>query len=248
MRIWFALISVVALLLPAAAAPSERALLGANTAYHTPYYIFRGAAPGPRVLVESGIHGDELAGTYALDEMIRRLTVVSGTVIVIPRMNRPAVNREVRYINVDLNRAFGDAGRQQPYEFALAKEILALADREKIEYAITLHESHMMVDPAIPRALGQSLCYGVTEPAPLLGEWLGALNAMIAPTRHRFTTKYFPIPTSSTEVMVDRLHLKGGYCVETWRHLPLSSRIAMQKAAVETFLTEVRIDYRLIGR
>ena len=238
----------VAVVLPARAGAPERAILGAHTAYHTPYYIFRGTTPGPRVLVESGIHGDELAGTYALDEVVRRLSVVSGTVVVIPRMNRPAVNREVRYINVDLNRAFGDSARQQPYEFALAKEILALADREKIEYAITLHESHMAVDPAIPRALGQSLCYGVSEPAPLLGEWLGALNAMIAPTGHRFTTKYFPIPTSSTEVMVDRLHLKGGYCVETWRHLPMPSRVAMQKAAVETFLTEVRIGYQLSGR
>lgn len=246
MRLLFAAVLIVAeLLVPLRASEPERHILGLGTAYNTPYYIFRGAEPGPRVLVQAGIHGDELAGTFALDAMLNKLTVVSGTLIVIPRLNRPAVRREVRYINVDLNRAFGDPARRYPYEFSLAREILALADHEKIEYAVTLHEAHMVVDPAIPRSLGQSLCYGVPEPAPLLSDWLNALNAMIARTGHSFTTKYFPISTSSTEVMVDKLHLKGGYCVETWRHLPLPSRIAMQKAAVETFLTQVHVGYAL---
>jgi hypothetical protein len=70
------------------------------------------------------------------------------------------------------------------------------------------------------------------------------LNATVAAPAEKFVAKYFPIPASSTEILVAELHLKGGFCVETWSGLPLDRRIAYQRAAVESFLNAVSIDFR----
>jgi hypothetical protein len=236
------------LALPPVAKPPQPQLIGAGTPYETPYFVFRGARNGPVVLVEAGIHGDELAGTYALDEIVREIKVDAGAVVVIPRMNMPAVERHVRFINYDLNRAFADPSRRAPYEFPLAQEIMAVAGREKVDYVITLHEAHQAYDPAVVQGLGQSICYGVLPTPPYLKDWIGALNARIADPRQHFLARYFPIPTSSTEVMVANLRLKGGFCVETWREFAMPYRVQLQRAAVETFLLTVHVGYHLDGR
>lgn len=241
-RLAFFLLAV--LCLPAAAARTAEPMLGARTQYRTPYYVLQGDAPGPTVLIQAGIHGDEQAGTYALDAMLKGMAIRNGTLIVIPRLNAPAFARERRYLHYDLNRAFGDPRRRRPYEFALAHELIAFARAHRIEYMVTLHESRYRYDPAVARSLGQTLCYGVQPEPPLLADWLARLNATVAAPGDKFHIKYFPISTSSTEVMTDALHLKGGFCVETWRGLQFPQRIAYQRAAVETFLQSVGIDAR----
>jgi hypothetical protein len=230
--------------LPALAAQPAPGMLGARKFWHTPYYILRGDTPGPTVLIQAGIHGDEQAGTYALDAMLKGLTIRNGTLIVIPRLNAPAFARERRYLNYDLNRAFASPGRRRPYEFSLASTLIAFARDQRIDYMVTLHEAHWLYDPAVAKSLGQTLCYGVQPEPPLLADWLTRLNTTIAAPADRFNVKYFPISTSSTEVMTAALSLKGGYCVETWRELAFPRRVAYQRAAVETFLASVGIDFR----
>ena len=246
-RKFLLLIVLAVAALPAFAAASERQVLGARRSYRTPYYVLRGDAPGPVVLIQGGIHGDELAGTFALDAMIKKIAIRNGTVIFIPRLNAPAVARERRYVYYDLNRAFGSPRRSSPYEFALARDLETFARAQKIDYMVTLHEAHWLYDTAMARSLGQTICYGVNPPPPLLDAWLPRLNSTVALAQDKFNAKYFPIATSSTEVLVADLHLKGGFCVETWRELPLDRRIAYQRAAVESFLTTVGIDFRYGG-
>ena len=55
-----------------AASGPEKHVLGQGRNYETPYYIFPGH--GPVILFEGGIHGSELAGTYALDRLVGRST------------------------------------------------------------------------------------------------------------------------------------------------------------------------------
>lgn len=229
---------------PALADPPAPQVFGAHHVYRTKYFVLHGEAPGPTVLIQGGIHGDEPAGTYALEAMLKTITIRNGTLIVIPRLNAPALEEERRYIHHDLNRSFGDPDRRRPYEYALANDLVAFARTLKLDYMVTLHEAHWLFDPAVARSLGQTLCYGVQPEPALLDDWLKRLNAGVTAPQQRFNAKYFPIPTSSTEVMVAELKLKGGFCVETWRNLPLDRRIAYQRAAVETFLQTVGIDYR----
>ncbi len=239
------LLAMLAVSAHAVAAPTARGSIGAGTFYSTPYFVFRGGAPGPVVLVQGGIHGNEMSGTYALDQIVPRITIRNGALIVVPRLNAPAVAKGVRYIYFDLNRAFADPSRNAPYEFALAKEVVALASQARIDYVLTLHDARHQRDGGAPESLGQSICYGTLPEPPLLRPWLARLNATIPKYNDKFAGTYYPIPSSSTEVMVSRLHLKGGFCVETWSGLPLQQRITMQRNAVETFLTSVGLDHRM---
>jgi len=74
-----------------------------------------GNGEGPTVILEGGNHGDEYEGPIALGEMIRELdpASVSGRLIFVPAINRPAVSAGRRTSPIDevnMNRAFpGDS-------------------------------------------------------------------------------------------------------------------------------------------
>jgi hypothetical protein len=219
-------------------------VLGQSRPYETEYYVFAGGQPGPVVLIQAGIHGDEIAGILALDILARALQVRSGTVVLIPRMNAPAVRRGTRQINVDLNRVFGPNRPHGVYEAALADELTDLVGKRRVEYVVTLHESRNRYDPAARTGLGQTICYGVNPPPAVLGPWLDSINRRL-PTARRFVPIYFPIPTSSTEVLVSRFSLKGGFCVETWSGFALQDRIGMHLLVAESFLRAAGTRYAI---
>lgn len=54
-----------------------------------PVYVFRGKLPGPTLLLQGGLHGDELNGVEILRRMLRRrlFRPKKGTVIVVPLLN-----------------------------------------------------------------------------------------------------------------------------------------------------------------
>jgi succinylglutamate desuccinylase len=209
--------------------------LGEAQPYETPYYVFTGSQPGPVVLLQAGIHGDEIAGVLALDAFERALTVHNGTVVLIPRMNSPAVRRGARQINIDLNRAFGPSRPRGVYEAALADALTQLVGDRRVQYMATLHESRSLYDPVTKTGLGQTICYGVTPPPGVLAPWLALINRGL-PDSKKFTSIHYPIPTSSTEVLVSRFSLSGGFCVETWSGFDLKERIRMQLLVAESFL------------
>jgi hypothetical protein len=223
-------------------------MLGSGTNYETPIHIFVGQLPGPAVLLQAGIHGDEVAGIHALDELVQSLEVAKGKVVVLPRMNMPAVRQGRRYVNVDLNRAFRFGGLDKPYEFALAREIAGLVGRERIEYVLTLHESSRLHDPLRKQNFGQTICYGAAERPEYLDAWIEQTNRNALTRKEYFWPYFFPIETSSTEVLVDQYKLKGGFCVETWTGFPLSRRVARQNDAVRALLTLVKVEHRYRSR
>ena len=56
-----------------------------------PVHVFQAQGPGPTALVQAGIHGNEIAGVHALEEMLEEgLSLKRGKLIVIPVMNPPA--------------------------------------------------------------------------------------------------------------------------------------------------------------
>jgi hypothetical protein len=228
---------------PAARNPGPAGVLGLGTPWETPWFDLRGSEPGPTLLLESGIHGDEVAGVLALDATLGELELLSGRVVILPRMNAPAVRAERRFIGEDLNLVFPGDRDSDSYERRLAAAIFDWVGAVDADVVVTLHESRYLHDGTNPRTFGQTVVYGVQPPPPLLSRILALLNADLTDPRHRFFGNYFPIATSSTEQFVAAFNLEG-YCVETWRGFPLVERVALQRRVIDAFLQALAFRFR----
>jgi hypothetical protein len=219
-------------------------VLGAGTIYESPWYEDNGSELGRAIIVEGGIHGDEIAGTLAIDRLLPRIHILKGRVVWFPRMNKPAFDQEKRFINVDLNKVFPGTESHDQYEYLLAAEIFQWVGARKVDVVLTLHESRYLHDGSNPKTFGQTIVYGV-KPMPLiLGTVLDQLNQELNDPRHKFHSNFFPIATSSTEQFVDNFKIEG-FCAETWRGFKLPVRVDLQEELILSFLDQMGIKYRL---
>lgn len=210
-----------------------------------PLYVFEAAEPGPTALIQAGIHGDEVAGVHALQELLEAdaLRPTRGRLLVCPIMNPRAYRARQRAApgGLDLNRCFpGDADAPE-WERRLARTFMDLVLDERPALMATLHESTKRYDPAADRpTFGQTLVYGV-EPRPaILDRTLARLNQRFTAPEQHWDPLYFPVATSSTEVIVDAIGCVG-ICVETWMGFEERTRIEMQQAVVEFLLDDVGV-------
>src|ERR1043166_1326668 len=117
-------------------------LLGEHDVYETPYYVFKGKTEYPKMILDGGIHGDEIAAYMACDEIVKNITLNAGTLIIIPKVNIQACNQNTRAVNFDFNHAFPGDLTSDIYEYRLAYEIMWLVDSIKPDLIINLHEAH----------------------------------------------------------------------------------------------------------
>lgn len=220
--------------------------LGEGTVFLTPtipVHVMEAAEPGPTALVQGGIHGDEVAGVHALEELLEAgVRPARGRLIVIPTMNRAAYRARQRAApgGLDLNRCFpGDAAAPEP-ERRLARRFMDLVEAERPALMATLHESHKRYDPAVTPSFGQTLVYGVEPMPPIIGRAVARLNARKRGDDETWAAQYYPVATSSTEVIVDAIGCVG-ICVETWMGLPERRRVEMQTEVVRVLLDEIGI-------
>jgi hypothetical protein len=208
-----------------------------------PLHVFDAAEPGPTAIIQAGIHGDEIAGVHAVQELLEaEFRPTHGRLVVIPVMNPAAYRARQRKAEggLDLNRCFpGDAKAAEP-ELRLARKFMDLVLDERPALVATLHESWKRYDPAVSPSFGQTIVYGV-EPMPaIVGRVLERLNARFTGENEHFDPQYYPVPTSSTEVIVDATGCIG-LCIETWMEFPEPRRIEMQKAVVEYLLDDIGV-------
>jgi hypothetical protein len=205
-----------------------------------PLHVVESGAPGPTLVIEAGIHGDEIAGVHALSEMLEdgEFLPVCGKLIVIPVMNPAAYRARERAApgGLDLNRQFpGDASAPE-VERRLARRFMDLMLTERPALVVTLHESKKRYDPAVNPSFGQTIVYGV-EPRPAVVDRLvGALNQTASPEEH-WDPQYYPVSTSSTEVIVDAVGCVG-LCIETWMGFSERRRIDLQKQVVRFLMAD----------
>ena len=208
-----------------------------------PLTVLEAAEPGPTALVQAGIHGDEIAGVHALQELLEEgLRPTRGRLLVVPVMNPPAYRARTRFPEggLDLNRMFpGDAGHDR-YEPRLARVFMDLVLAERPALVATLHESQKRYDPAVTPSFGQTLVYGVRPCPPVVEQVVAGLNTAIRSESERWATLYYPVATSSTEVIVDATGCVGT-CVETWMGFDERRRIEMQKEVVLRLLDAVGV-------
>src|SRR5438105_15878841 len=80
--------------------------------YQWPYHAVVGQQPGLTFLLTAGIHAAEYTGTLAALRLAQHLdpTRVSGTIVIVPLLNRPGFFERSIYVNPEdgqnLNRAF----------------------------------------------------------------------------------------------------------------------------------------------
>jgi hypothetical protein len=206
-------------------------------------HVFEASEPGPTAIIEAGIHGDEVAGVHALQELLEvEFQPTHGRLIVVPVMNPGAYRARERAVpgGLDLNRVFpGDADAPE-LERRLARMFMDLVELERPALLATLHESKKRFDPEVRPSFGQTLVFGV-EPMPeIVGRAIDRLNARWPDPADRWAPLYDPVPTSSTEVIVDAIGCVG-ICVETWMGFDERHRVEMQTSVVEILLDEIGV-------
>ena len=209
-----------------------------------PLYVFEASEPGPTALIQAGIHGDEIAGVHALQELLEdEFRPTHGRLLICPVMNPRAYRARQRAASdgLDLNRCFPGDANDPAWERRLARRFMDLVESERPALMATLHESTKRYDPNADRpTFGQTLVYGV-EPMPAIIERvIGRLNQRFSSEQERWDPQHFPVATSSTEVIVDAIGCIG-ICVETWMGFEERHRIEMQKAVVEFLLDDIGV-------
>lgn len=209
-----------------------------------PLHVFEASEPGPTALIQAGIHGDEIAGVHALQELLEdEFRPTHGRLLICPVMNPRAYRARQRAASdgLDLNRCFPGDANDPAWERRLARRFMDLVESERPALMATLHESTKRYDPNADRpTFGQTLVYGV-EPMPAIIERvIGRLNQRFSSEQERWDPQHFPVATSSTEVIVDAIGCIG-ICVETWMGFEERHRIEMQKAVVEFLLDDIGV-------
>lgn len=117
---------------------SSTTTLAPGTRHATPVYVNEAESSGPTALVLGGVHGDERPGILAAERMRSRVPE-AGTLVVLPRANRVAIERGTRAgEGGDLNRQFPTG---VPPETELAGEIWDLVERVDPDVVLDLHRS-----------------------------------------------------------------------------------------------------------
>lgn len=209
-----------------------------------PLYVYEADEPGPSALIQAGIHGDEIAGVHALQEMLEDgLRPTRGRLLVCPVMNPRAYRARQRAAvdGLDLNRMFPGDAASEDWERRLARKFMDLVEDERPDLMATLHESTKRYDPKADRpTFGQTIVYGVEPRPPIVDRTVARLNEHFTTEQERWDPHYFPVSTSSTEVIVDAVGCVG-LCIETWMGFEERHRITMQKKVVELLLDDLGV-------
>ncbi|OIO02485.1 MAG: hypothetical protein AUJ49_05995 [Desulfovibrionaceae bacterium CG1_02_65_16] len=164
-----------------------------GTQYPLPVVFVQGEAPGPTVMVQGGIQGDEPTGFLAA-QYIAESRVLKGNLIVVPRANVPSIHVHQRAVNVDMNRRF-DRDYNQFYEDRLARAVRFLLSQSSA--LIHLHEGSGFYDPVYvsplrnPSRWGQSVIidarvYESLNLARLVSDALKEINTTVKNPDYQF--------------------------------------------------------------
>lgn len=148
-------------------------VLSRGTPYETATYVVQSKEPGPCVVIVGGCHGNEPAGAYAANE-IRKWTITRGKLVIIPRMNPPALELDQRFMPKetkdlrDLNRNYGAEPKG-----VVATSIWEFITKHNPDWVLDLHEGYDF-NVKNPKSVGSSVI-ACNDPASL-----GAAKLMLA--------------------------------------------------------------------
>ena len=198
----------------------------AGTDYETPVYILKTNYKEPTIMIISGTHGDEKAGIQATQYLKDNIKTEKGTLIIIPRANILACEKNVRNFpsDINLNRAY--PGNPESNSVGkLAYEIFNLMKKYDVDLLIDLHES-IEFYKRNPENYGQTLVIDSDD------DCLFELSSFLVEEMNKGIIE----DGNKYQVLVDPIKGSTAYCAhhqfgipaltfETCRKLPLSFRI-----------------------
>ena len=225
----------------------KESLIGYNDVYETPFYTIIGKTEHPKILVDGGMHGDEIASYMACDSIIRNINILEGTLIIIPRLNILACQQNRRYINMDLNHAFPGNIGSDTYEFRLAYELMYNVDSIKPDIIINLHEAYNKYDSEYKndsdKAFGQIVITCIKPFEDLLVNTVYDINMNIPHKDYKFNPHYYSYRDySSMDNFVSKFEIKS-YTVETYRGFKIEDRVKLQQIAVLQFMKAIGMKF-----
>lgn len=261
---WCSLLLPSGLAVPAWAGQAVHTLFSGTQHPLTVHYL-EGKEPGPTILIQGGIQGDEPSG-FLTAQVLACSTVTKGNLLVIPRANVPSILKHRRQINVDLNRRF-DQDYGEFYEDRLARAIKVLL--QGCDAFIHLHEGSGFYHPTYvdqqrnPFRFGQSVIIDTAvyqdriDLARLVDSVLAQINGQIMPADHSFQlfnmdtlsdgTSYPEQRKSLTYFALNELGIPA-LAIEVSKNIKrLSWKVRQQVLVTSLFLAAFGVDIELPG-
>lgn len=99
-------------------------------------HLIKGNQPGPSLAILAGVHGNEKAGVFALEELLPSLNITRGK-LYLAFANPPAIEANTRMINKNLNRCFVSGNVGTDPEDIRARQLMTMLD--KCDALLDLH-------------------------------------------------------------------------------------------------------------
>ena len=229
-------------------------LLGQGTPFETAWFDCRGEEDGPTILITAGMHGNEPAGVAAADA-IANWSVGRGRLVVVPRMNQPALKAGQRLIpglaepEGNLNRHFPIGGEVTD---GVAADLWNLFDAVRPDWVLDIHEGF-----AFRRinsdSVGSSVISCSDERSILLAkEMIAAVDETIEEQERKFTLLKNPIPGSFARAAWENAGVPSMILETTFGRFPqadgesrrysISYRARQHRVMVHAFLTELGME------
>lgn len=227
----------------------------------------RGAQAGPTALIFGGIHGDEPGGHFS-GEILSRVNMIKGNLIIVPRVNFPSIMLNRRELNGDMNRKFtaqSNPGDPDSEVLGVLKALMKEADIFINQHdAFGFHREKYINKLYNPSRYGQSLIVDCAEfysrklkktiPLGLIGQRIMArVNARIENKEYHFgfwdhnsvhQDTLHPEMRSSATYYALTEHSLASFGLETSKDLPtLSHKVKYQLLVIQEILTEFGLEF-----
>lgn len=187
-------------------------------------FKYTGVEQGPKLLVLGAIHGNEPAGTIAIEKLRQQLDsglvkLLKGSIDFMPICNPLAKDKDVRFIEHNLNRILNRHGNELTPEHGFANQICDAIDNA--DYILDIHSTHLEGD--LPTVFNDF----VTDET---SAWANALNIGTVITSWRDMLNESDAPSDFSDT-VNYAHLKGkkALLVEAGYHYePQAEELAYQ--------------------
>ncbi|KUG04407.1 putative periplasmic protein [hydrocarbon metagenome] len=222
----------------ASKAGTSKVTLAQGTRYATDLYIIESGKPGPVVMIVGGIHGNETAG-YTAATKISQWKIDKGTLLVLPKANKLAVDKKVRYLSSvgDLNRDFPQSSKEGA-DTILARAIWSAVKKYDVDWLMDMHEGYDYSKNSSTSSVGQSLIYYPDKTKSTVSVIVKTLNNSISTSYKKFSLFQYPVKGSLARAAGQYLGVRS-FIFETCDNPSLSIRVNYQLKAGKTLLQQL---------
>lgn len=220
-----------------AAAQVEKVQLMPGTRWESEVTVIRSGQPGPVVMAVGGVHGDKPAGVEAGKKLAGFRDLQRGTLLVVPALDRVAVEAGKHTVDVNTNRAFPTRNGQDPSD-PLARDLWNVMKKYGVQYLVDMHEGSRPWTTA--NSLGNVIVFQKTgDNTNIANKLLEALNRGVS-QQQRWKLGGIPISSGLARAAQDHLGIASFY-VSTAKSNALNTRVAQHETAVMTLLRHLNM-------